>query len=196
MPAQPMKHKRPKRAPSRARNAAPRATSPARPRGGADSAQPSKADTVRHLWQSVVGSAGASALGALSVRWGFHPLAVMGGLGGLGSIVSVFGKNPGTRNAATGVASAASSQLILQQIAAPPAPVTVTATAIPTPTRIKNADLGQLPPGMLDAAFERARAELAVSGDGYPPGYDPHDFDPEHGRKRGNGHHSPPFVPE
>jgi hypothetical protein len=51
--------------------------------------------------------------------------------------------------------------------------VATAAPAAPTPPR-KNADLGALPPGMLDAAFERARAELAVTGDGYPPGY-PHE---------------------
>jgi hypothetical protein len=62
---------------------------------------------------------------------------------------------------------------------APAAPTVATPNQPPTPTQVaqlprpKNADLGSLPPGMLDAAFERARAELAVAGDGYPHGYEP-----------------------
>jgi hypothetical protein len=55
----------------------------------------------------------------------------------------------------------------------PPAAPAVVAQPPPHPPqpaqlpKRANADLGSLPPGMLDAAFERARAELAMSGDGY-----------------------------
>ena len=77
-----------------------------------------------------------------------------------------------------GAASAAGSQYLLLKLNPTPAPKPVTQVAVhvpqpaplPAPLR-KNADLGSLPPGMLDAAFERARAEVAVAGDGYPDGY-------------------------
>ena len=77
--------------------------------------------------------------------------------------------------------------MLLKLNPTPAAPKVAAQTPPPQPTqtaqlpRPKNADLGTLPPGMLDAAFERARAELAVTGDGYPPGYGPEHHRFHHG---------------
>jgi len=99
------------------------------------------------------------------------------GLGAAGVYAATSQKDP-IRFAESGAASAAGSQLVLLKLNPTPAAPKVAAQTQPQPTqtaqlpRPKNADLGALPPGMLDAAFERARAELAVAGDGYPPGYE------------------------
>jgi hypothetical protein len=122
---------------------------------------------------------------------------VSAGLAGLGGWNAWQSDNPRNRFLALGAASAAGSQLALLAInpkaspadssdkppTKPPTPqITASAGATQSASGRKNADLGSLPPGMLDAAFERARAEVAIAGDGYPSGFE-------------HQHHHIPFVP-
>jgi hypothetical protein len=101
------------------------------------------------------------------------------------------------RDVGLGAASAAGSQLVLMHIhpptakateepkpppPPPPPPPSAPPPSAPPPKGQlqlgRQADLGALPPGMLDAAFEQARADLAGSGDGYPASYEgaPHHY--------------------
>lgn len=150
--------------------------------------EPTVMDRLRRIGTTVVGAGVASVTGAAAVKYGFHPDFVSIVLGGVGLLSSATLKRELYRDVGLGAASAAGSQLVLMHIhpaaAKPdpePSPSKPTATPTSQPVRRANADLGALPPGMLDAAFEQARAELAVSSDGYPPGYEP----PQHHYRHG-----------
>ena len=172
-----------KRSPPRRRNAGPSAP---RTRAPAPPAEPpvTKKEAFVHLVETLGGAAVTSLVGAMAVKWGLHPELVSAGLGGMGGYTAWISDKQRSRYVALGAASAAGSQLLLMKMNPAPAPKPATPIALqlpaPAPThvtpppRTKNADLGSLPPGMLDAAFERARAELAIAGDGYPDGYDHH----------------------
>jgi hypothetical protein len=155
---------------------------------------PLKKDTFYGLLQTLGGAAATSVVGAYAVRWGFHPELVSAVLGATGGLVAWRSDKPVNRAIGAGAASAAGSQLLLLQLTPPrPAPQVATPTPThgpaPVPTQVlqhRGAELGALPPGMLDAAFERARAELAVTGDGYPQSFDPHDHHAHH-----QFHHGP-----
>jgi len=175
----PSRNAKPKRAKPRHRNAgppAPRASAP-RSRGVPPQPSPTKKDSFVDLLQTLGGAAATSVVGAYAVKWGLHPELVSTGLGLAGGYFAWQSPEKLNRHVGAGAASAAGSQLLLLKLSpAPAAPKPAAPPAAPTQTaqipRPKNADLGSLPPGMLDAAFERARAELAVAGDGYPPGYE------------------------
>lgn len=180
----------PKRKGHRPRNAV-AAAAPARPRlsqaarevvaAGADWA---RFKQLGEVLQSVLGAAAASYVGAQAVRTGFHPGWVSLALSSAGGLLAWRSDRPFLKLGGIGAASAAGSQLMLlgmnPRIGEPaPAQTAVAQLSAPTPARAtvatkpRAADLGGLEPGMLDAALERARAELAVAGDGYPPGYAP-----------------------
>lgn len=176
-PAHPRNAKpKPKHAAQRYRNAAP--SSPPRATAQRKSSTPPVAPTLKtkavSLLETLAGAAAASVAGAYAVKWGFHPELVSYGLGIAGAY-SATRQHELVRLMGTGAASAAGSQLLLIKLNPPPAAPAVAAQTPPQPhqtppaqlPRRANADLGSLPPGMLDAAFERARAELAVSVDGY-----------------------------
>ena len=138
-----------------------------------------KTDALGHLVQTIAGTAAASLSGAGAVKFGFHPYFVSGGLGVVSSLCAWLLSSDRNRHIALGAASAAGSQLLLMAMnpsakpskpAAPPQ-IAAAPAQVALPIRPKNADLGTLPPGMLDAAFERARSELAVASDGYPHDY-------------------------
>jgi len=170
-----------KHTPPRFRNAAP--PSAPRARAAAAPAEPvvTKKESLVHLVETLTGAGFASLVGAMAVKWGLHPDLVSAGLGGVGGWTAWMSPAQRNRFVALGAASAAGSQLLLMKLnpganpvkpVAPPSPPLATAPPHPAlPTRPKNADLGALPPGMLDAAFERARSELAVASDGYPHDY-------------------------
>ena len=177
----PTKHKhahkrnaKPKHAPRRYRNAGPPAPRPALAKKPPEP-PPTLKQKLIHLAETVLGAGATSVVGAYSVKWGANPMYTSVVLGGLGGLLAAIPKDELTRNAGSGAASAAASQLLLLKLN--PAPAAHPAPPPPPPPppqlpRPKNVDLGTLPPGMLDAAFERARAELAVAGDGYPSGYE------------------------
>jgi hypothetical protein len=138
---------------------------------------------------TVLGAGAASLAGAAAVRYGFHPDLVSIILGGAGLLSSAALKRDLYRDIGLGAASAAGSQLALMHIHPPAAKAASEESkpqpALPQPAphaqppqKRANTDLGSLPPGMLDAAFEQARAELAVAGEGYPTSYEsaPHHY--------------------
>jgi hypothetical protein len=170
----PRRNAKPKKGHSRFRNAAP----PAGRLGRAPAPKPKEpltfSETLVQLGETLGGAALTSVIGAAAVRWGLHPEMVSLGLGAAG-VYAATSKKDLVRNAGAGAASAAGSQYLLLKFTPAPTAKLVAQTptpALPAPTHTvqlpqrKNADLGTLPPGMLDAAFERARAELAV-GDSY-----------------------------
>ena len=166
---------KPKHARPRFRNAGPPTPRPS-VRKEPTKPEPTKKEKLIHLVETVVGAGLGSAVGAFAVKWGLSPELASAGLGIAGGVTAVQSSQR-TSHVAAGAAGAAASQLLLMKINPPPAPPkpVVVANLPPAPQlaqRHKNAELGTLPPGMLDAAFERARAELAVAGDGYPPGYE------------------------
>lgn len=139
------------------------------------------------------GATVASIAGAFAVRWGFHPTLVSSLLGGAGGVAAWRSDGDLTKHLGFGAVSAAGSQLALlalnprlksepAELPAPrPVPQLPAPSQAPSPpptvaTAKPRASDG-LPPGMLDAALERARAELAVASDGYPPGYAPANYD-------------------
>jgi hypothetical protein len=161
------------------RNAAPsgaRSTS-TRSKTEPESLKPTMNQKVLSLIESLAGGAVTSYIGALAVKYGFPPewASVLLGVGNGFAALGVNSEPVG--HAARGGASVCGSQLLLLAAGPKPnAPAAPKIVAVPTPAQPaqpprKNADLGTLPPGMLDAAFENARAQLAVS-DGYPAGYD------------------------
>jgi hypothetical protein len=159
------------------RNAGPNGVRTSPPKKGEPPPTTTK-DKIYQLGEAVAGAVVTSYLGAYAVKWGLAPELVSTGVGIAGGLVAVQAQTVPVRQAATGAASVAGSQLVLLKFGpTQPAPRLV---AVPTPapaptapiSRPKNVDLGALPPGMLDAAFERARAELAVTGDGYPLSYE------------------------
>jgi hypothetical protein len=171
-----------KHSPQRYRNAAPPPPRPSPSRRPPAGSPPGStiADKLVYLGETLLGAAAASVAGAYAVKWGFHPELVSYGLGAAG-IFSATRERDLIRLMGAGAASAAGSQLLLLKLNPPPAAPVVAGQPAPPPQQLakpKNADLGSLPPGMLDAAFERARAELAMSADGYPSGYEhaPHHF--------------------
>lgn len=178
--AAPKRNAKPKRPPPRHRNAAPPPLRPSVQRGKVDPF-PSKKETFVNLVETLIGAGATSLAGAYAVRWGLHPDLVTVGLGAIGGYAAVQSDKERSRHVASGAASAAGSQLVLRWLAPPNPPKAAPATLPPAPPQtaqgqppagLRKADLGALPPGMLDAAFERARSELAVAGDGYPDGYE------------------------
>ena len=192
----PKRNAKPKHPAKRFRNAglpAPRpAPRPSAPRSK-EPPPPTKKDTFVQLLQTLGGAAATSVIGAYAVKWGLHPELVSTGLGVAGGYFAWQSPKELNRHLGAGAASAAGSQLLLLKLNSAPA-VPKATTPPPAPAqpaqlpRPKNADLGALPPGMLDAAFERARAELAVAGDGYPPGY-------EHEHHEHHPFHHGPVMP-
>ena len=179
------------------RNAGPKRAKPRHRNAGAPSAQKVNRDKAQDKDQpvrmpgrqlvakviaSALGSAGSSILGGNAVKLGIPPLWAAAGLAVSGGLVAGLATHDNTREVGTGWLSAVASQLVLMSMGASKPSTVVVASAPQAPPKPKNSDLGMLPPGALDSAFERARAELAVRGDSYPEGLNPH-------------HHTIPFVP-
>jgi hypothetical protein len=127
---------------------------------------------AQHLLWTAGGALGASAAGALAARYGLAPDLVAIAMAVGSGALALQNKRENWRTALSGAASAGGSQLMLLKLTPTPKPSTTVVVANQNqapPAPRKNADMGALPAGMLDAAFERARAELSVSDH-----YDPH----------------------
>jgi hypothetical protein len=168
--------------------AQPRARAADRERGAASAFL--RTHEMGEVLTALAGAGLSSVGGALAVRYGVHPYLASIGLGAAGILTAWQADRPWLKNMTIGMASAAGSQLVLLGLnprvaidnvatAPPPKPAPQQlATVAPPPAlpapKPRAADLGGLPPGMLDAALERARTDLAVANDGYPPGYEPY----------------------
>jgi hypothetical protein len=162
------------------RNAAPNGVRLAGSRFKKEPGPPTMKDKFLYLLESVGGAALTSYAGAWGVKLGLAPELASTVLGLVTGYVAIDADKVPLGHAARGGASAAGSQLLLLTLGPKPStPAAPKIVAVQTPAQPaqppprKNADLGALPPGMLDAAFENARAQLAVTGEGYPASYQP-----------------------
>lgn len=142
------------------RNAAPSA--PRAPRA-ARPAQPDETP-LKRLGYTAAGAAGTSLAGSFLAHEGWAPKTIATALAAVGAGLAWKGDAPGIRSIGAGVMSAAGSQLALMMIddrdhKSAPAPAPVQAQA---PAK-KPANVGELPPGSLESAFERAKARLVIS---------------------------------
>ena len=158
------------------RNAAPNGARTAAKRTKADpdtKAPATTRDKAVQLLEAAAGAAAMSYAGAKLVQVGAPAWVASALVGVVSGGAALYVDREGYGNMARGGASVGTSQLLLSIFGPkPPPPRIVTVAAAPAPApKPKNADLGTLPPGALDAAFERARAELAIGADGYPPSY-------------------------
>jgi hypothetical protein len=128
------------------RNAAPRM-----PRAGRSDDETSG----KRLATTAAGAAGTALIGSFLARQGWAPKTIAGALAAVGTGLAWKGDSSMIRSVGAGAMSAAGSQLALMLIddrdekQAPP------------PKKPANSD--GLPPGALEAAFERARSRLALA---------------------------------
>ncbi len=130
------------------------------------------------LGYTAAGAGVASAAGALATRWGFHPRTISIVLGAAGAaMIAKFKKNKDVQAAGQGAFSAGGSQLMLLLLkgaqAQEPAPQVASKDTQPSqPAKEQpRRQLGALPPGALDAAFERARSTLTMDAEGHEYAY-------------------------
>ena len=144
------------------RNAAPRAVTPraVTPRGPrADKDETS----LRRLGYTAAGAAGTALVGSFLSREGWAPKTIATALAAVGAGLAWKGDESTIRSVGAGAMSAAGSQLALMLIDDHEHKV---AAAAPPPTADaakKPANAGELPPGSLESAFERAKTRLAIS---------------------------------
>jgi hypothetical protein len=126
------------------RNAAPRS-----PRAHAAAETP-----LRRLAYTAAGAGGTALVGSLLARQGWAPKTIAGAIAAVGGGLAWKGEGDTIRSVGAGAMSAAGSQLALMMID----DREKKATASKKPA---NAD--GLPPGVLEAAFERARSRLQLA---------------------------------
>jgi hypothetical protein len=134
------------------RNAAPRA-----PRA----ARSSEETSLRRLGYTAAGAAGTALVGSFLAREGWAPKTIATALAAVGAGLAWKGDESTIRSLGAGAMSAAGSQLALMLIddrdhKSGGAAVTA---------QKKPANAGELPPGTLEGAFERAKARLAAAGE-------------------------------
>lgn len=126
-------------------------------------AKRSEAETTLHrLGYTAAGATATALVGSLLAHEGWAPKTIAGALTAVGAALAWRGDDPMVRSVGAGTMAAAGSQLALMLIndrETKPRPPTPQA-ALP-PKRQAEA----LPPGALEAAFERARARLAMATD-------------------------------
>jgi hypothetical protein len=130
---------------------------------------------------TAAGMGGASLVGALAARWGFHPVWVAAGAAGAGAILMARynTRNKNVLSAAAGAFSAGGSQLVLMALQRAQAQAQAQAQQVASkdthpsqPAKdVTRRQLGALPPGALDAAFERARSTLTMDAEGHEYAY-------------------------
>ena len=133
------------------RNAAPRAPRAA----GATEETP-----LKRLGLTAAGAAGTSLVGSFLAREGWAPKTIATALAAVGAGLAWKGDAPTIRSLGAGAMSAAGSQLALMMLDDRDHKASA-ATAQASAKKPANA--GELPPGSLENAFERAKARLALS---------------------------------
>ena len=137
------------------RNAAPRA-----PRASSASEE----TPLKRLGLTAAGAAGTSLVGSFLAHEGWAPKTIATALAAVGAGLAWKGDAPTIRSLGAGAMSAAGSQLALMMIddrdrKANPATAQVQAQVAAK----KPANAGELPPGALENAFERAKSRLALN---------------------------------
>ena len=134
------------------RNAAPRA-----PR-----AMETEETPLKRLGYTAAGAAGTSLAGSFLAHEGWAPKTIATALVAVGAGLAWKGDAPPIRSIGAGVMSAAGSQLALMMLDDRGHKAT---TAPPAQPAKKQSNAGELPPGSLENAFERAKTRLAISAD-------------------------------
>src|SRR5579862_620799 len=133
------------------RNAAPRA-----PRAS----KPDDETPLKRLAMTAAGAGSTALAGSFLVHEGWAPKTISTALTAVGAGLAWKGDSSTVRNVGAGVMSAAGSQLALMMM---DDHGKANAPAATQTTPKKPANAGELPPGALENAFERAQARLAVS---------------------------------
>jgi hypothetical protein len=156
------KHKPKAKPVPRHRNAAPAVAAAAprpyrpRPRAATKPAEPEDTN-LRRLLYTAGGAAGTALVGTFLAREGWAPKTIAGLLTAAGGVAAWTSEDPTIKNVGAGAMSAAGSQLALLMFDG--------RDEKDAPAKPRQADLNELPPGALDAAFERARSQLSVAAD-------------------------------
>ena len=137
------------------RNAAPRA-----PR--ATTAKPEEETALKRLGYTAAGAATTSLAGSFLAHEGWAPKTIATALAAVGAGLAWKGDAPTVRSIGAGVMSAAGSQLALMMMDERDHKASA-ATAQAAPVAKKPANAGELPPGSLENAFERAKTRLSIS---------------------------------
>jgi hypothetical protein len=135
------------------RNAAPRA-----PRA----AKQEDETALKRLGYTAGGAAGTSLVGSFLAHEGWAPKTIATALAAVGAGLAWKGDAPTIRSIGAGVMSAAGSQLALMMMDDRDHKASA-ATAQAAPVAKKPANAGELPPGSLENAFERAKTRLSIS---------------------------------
>jgi hypothetical protein len=137
------------------RNAVPRA-----PRAS----KPDDETPLKRLAMTAAGAGSTALAGSFLVHEGWAPKTISTALTAVGAGLAWKGDSATVRNIGAGVMSAAGSQLALMMMEDRGKP------SAPAPTQTAQAaqkrQAGELPPGALENAFERAQARLAFSAGG------------------------------
>lgn len=115
---------------------------------------------LKRLGYTAAGAAGTSLAGSFLAHEGWAPKTIATALVAVGAGLAWKGDAPPIRSIGAGVMSAAGSQLALMMI-----DDRSKATAPPAQPVKKPSNAGELPPGSLETAFERAKTRLAISAD-------------------------------
>jgi hypothetical protein len=136
------------------RNAAPRAPRPP------SSDKRGDETSLRRLSYTAAGAAGTALVGSFLAREGWAPKTIATALAAVGAGLAWKGDESTIRSVGAGAMSAAGSQLALMIMDDRDKASSPTASAAPVK---KPANAGELPPGSLESAFERAKARLVLS---------------------------------
>ena len=141
--------------------AAPRAPSVFRaPRAPRRAGDPEETP-LKRLGYTAAGAAGTALVGSFLAHEGWAPKTIAGLLTAAGGVAAWTSHDPSIRNVGAGVMSAGGSQLALLMLDDHEKKPAQVAAAGAT----KRANAGELPPGALESAFERARARFVVAAD-------------------------------
>nr|HEX4316249.1 hypothetical protein [Kofleriaceae bacterium] len=113
--------------------------------------------SLRRLGYTAAGAAGTALVGSFLAREGWAPKTIATALAAVGAGLAWKGDEDTIRSVGAGAMSAAGSQLALMMIDDRGKPAAESASAPKKP-----ANAGELPPGSLENAFERAKTRLAI----------------------------------
>jgi len=156
----------------RAKALAFRNAGPSAPRISRSAAGGKRDSALRRLGYTAVGAASTAFVGSLLAREGWAPKTIATALAAVGAGLAWKGDEESIRSVGAGAMSAAGSQLALMLIddhdkgattTASPTTATSSASTPTTAQAAKPANAGELPPGALESAFERAKARLALA---------------------------------
>lgn len=136
----------------------PRAPRPRAPEGPQDE----ELTPGMRLLYTACGAAGTALLGGVLARQDWKPMTIATVLTGAGSLVAWTAKTPVVQSVANGTMASAGGQLALQVMDDRHERAVQLASREPA-----RRQAGALPPGALEAAFERARLHAALISDDY-----------------------------